>query len=147
MLLKMSLADETIEAYHRRDAWSNHVPSFVQKPAEYNRSVAAHFPLDKYLFFAIIMRVSTQPAAYVESWLSGLRRTTGNRVWGDTSPRVRIPNSPLGSTVMCSFSYSVFQQEKTEQIAAASGCAQRERAYCPNAVQNAALKKKKPCNS
>ena len=31
----------------------------------------------------------------MESWLSGLRRTTGNRVWGDTSPRVQIPNSPL----------------------------------------------------
>ena len=30
----------------------------------------------------------------MESWLSGLRRTTGNRVWGDTSPRVQIPNSP-----------------------------------------------------
>ena len=32
--------------------------------------------------------------ACLESWLSGLRRTTGNRVWGDTSPRVQIPNSP-----------------------------------------------------
>jgi hypothetical protein len=43
MLLKMSLADETIEAYHRRDAWSNHVPSFIQKLAKYNRSAAALF--------------------------------------------------------------------------------------------------------
>ncbi len=34
----------------------------------------------------------------LESWLSGLRRTTGNRVWGDTSPRVQIPNSPPEST-------------------------------------------------
>ena len=30
----------------------------------------------------------------MESWLSGLRRTTGNRVWADTPPRVQIPNSP-----------------------------------------------------
>ena len=33
----------------------------------------------------------------MESWLSGLRRTTGNRVWGDTSPRVQIPDSPPNS--------------------------------------------------
>ena len=43
------------------------------------------------------MRVST--SALEESWLSGLRRTTGNRVWGDTSPRVQIPNSPHRSMV------------------------------------------------
>ena len=30
----------------------------------------------------------------MESWLSGLRRTTGNRVWAYTPPRVQIPNSP-----------------------------------------------------
>ena len=30
----------------------------------------------------------------LESWLSGLRRTTGNRVWANTPPRVQIPNSP-----------------------------------------------------
>ena len=33
-------------------------------------------------------------AANMESWLSGLRRTTGNRVWAYTPPRVQIPNSP-----------------------------------------------------
>ena len=30
----------------------------------------------------------------MESWLSGLRRMTGNRVWAYTPPRVQIPNSP-----------------------------------------------------
>ncbi len=30
----------------------------------------------------------------LESWLSGLRRTTGNRVTAYTRPRVQIPNSP-----------------------------------------------------
>ncbi len=42
----------------------------------------------------------------MESWLSGLRRTTGNRVWGDTSPRVRIPNSPrkdIGNDILFVF--------------------------------------------
>ena len=30
----------------------------------------------------------------MESWLSGLRRTTGNRVYVNSVPRVQIPNSP-----------------------------------------------------
>ena len=30
----------------------------------------------------------------MESWLSGLRRTTGNRVYVDSVSRVQIPNSP-----------------------------------------------------
>ncbi len=30
----------------------------------------------------------------MESWLSGLRRTTGNRVTANTRSRVQIPNSP-----------------------------------------------------
>ena len=35
----------------------------------------------------------------MESWLSGLRRTTGNRVYVDSVPRVQIPNSPpFGAT-------------------------------------------------
>ena len=33
----------------------------------------------------------------MESWLSGRRRTTGNRVSVNSASRVQIPNSPPGS--------------------------------------------------
>ena len=54
----------------------------------------------------------------LESWLSGLRRTTGNRVWANTPPRVQIPNSPpvfavtgtrqasVGNLPSCGFNHS-----------------------------------------
>ena len=42
---------------------------------------------------AIIFPVE-RDSLLVESWLSGLRRTTGNRVYVNSVPRVQIPNSP-----------------------------------------------------
>ena len=51
----------------------------------------AEITLDKRLNRAIIISRDH----VMESWLSGLRRTTGNRVRADTPPWVQIPNSPL----------------------------------------------------
>ena len=48
------------------------------------------FQLDKMRFDDIISKCDH----VMESWLSGLRRTTGNRVYVDSVPRVQIPNSP-----------------------------------------------------
>ena len=54
-------------------------------------------PLTNAPIRAIIITVADDPPQcelHMESWLSGLRRTTGNRVWAYTPPRVQIPNSP-----------------------------------------------------
>ncbi len=54
-------------------------------------------PLTNAPIRAIIINAADDPPQYelhMESWLSGLRRTTGNRVWAYTPPRVQIPNSP-----------------------------------------------------
>ncbi len=36
----------------------------------------------------------TKATTIMESWLSGLKRTIGNRVCVNSAPRVQIPNSP-----------------------------------------------------
>ena len=48
-----------------------------------------HFPA-----ISAIISFVERDSLLVESWLSGLRRTTGNRVYVNSVPRVQIPNSP-----------------------------------------------------
>ena len=51
--------------------------------------ITVKFTLTYKYFYGIF-----QVGAFLESWLSGLRRTTGNRVTAYTRSRVQIPDSP-----------------------------------------------------
>ena len=58
----------------------------------------------------IIYVADNEATPQMESWLSGLRRTTGNRVWAYTPPRVQIPNSPPKKPVLMHGFFVVLRQ-------------------------------------